>query len=85
MDRYEATLKRARSLGYQYRDVEELTQGPLEELIGRIEKLERDRLIDSAPAVEAMFGGIQRPVIRVSELCERYFAITFWHLAYWMV
>ncbi|MFY0613082.1 MAG: hypothetical protein JXQ99_16245, partial [Hyphomicrobiaceae bacterium] len=74
-DRYEAALKRARSLGYQYRDVQQLADGPLEELLARIEKLERDRLVTSAPAVEAVFGGVPKPVIRVSELCERYFAI----------
>ena len=52
--RYEAALNRARTLGFDYRTVHEIAEGPLEHLLERIEHLAQHRLVQSAPAVEAL-------------------------------
>ena len=72
---YDQASQRASALQTDYRTTEELAAGPLEEILRRVERLEQNGLLKSAPAVEAVLGGAAKPQVLLSSLFERYEAI----------
>ena len=76
LNAYEATRKRARALGYDYLDVDQLLDQPSERRVERIEALVAKGVANDPAAASALLGGEKRPVPRLSQLFPEYEAIT---------
>lgn len=60
--------RRASDLGLSYRPAAELAGEPLEEILRRLEMLERLKAGDDRQVVDAALGGLERPAMMISEL-----------------
>ena len=74
LDAYNSAIKRARALGVRYRPSTEISEGPAQELLQRLEVLGDESLVKSKPAAQAALGTVDRPLMRLSELPEAYFS-----------
>lgn len=68
LDAFRQARATARSLGFDYAPASELRDRTIDELLARIEALERGNLIEKPEAVAAALGGIERPVVKMSNL-----------------
>lgn len=66
MSQYQEAKRRARALGFDYVPVTELRERPISEVVQRIEALTETEQIESATAVAAALGGVERPPVKVS-------------------
>lgn len=67
-DRYAEARRRARALGFDYAEVNEVAARPIAELLERMEKLVANRLLDDIGAGAALMGTEKRPVVKMSEV-----------------
>lgn len=73
--RYEASQRRARQLGLQYKPAAELADAPLNEILARLRHLtDRDK-VDDALEVSAVLGGEERPALRISDMVTEFEAL----------
>ena len=71
--RYSAAKSRAMALGFVYKDALSISNEPLEGLLRRVETLESDdRGVTSKRDVEALLGGVDAPIVLISEALEIY-------------
>ena len=71
-ERFDRAVRLARTLGVSYRPVEDLASGDVEEIVRRLELLEGRKIAASRPAQEAVLGGADKPVLRLSGLFAAY-------------
>ena len=71
-NRFAAAQSIARYYGFPYRTSEQLADGDLTELVGRIEALEGSGHTASTPHVEALLGTAKRPEFRVSSALDEF-------------
>lgn len=69
-DRYVEARRRARAMGFDYVEAQELATRPLEELVSRYEKLAG--VVHDPGARGAVLGFEQRPVIKLSEVFPKF-------------
>lgn len=74
--RLEAARKIAASLGLTYKPMRDLEHVPLEELLARVEVLQRRDGSVNVAAAPAILGAIEVPSITVSEALEEYWKLT---------
>jgi len=67
---YDAAVKLARARGVEYRTAGELAAGPLGDLVERLERLSRRGELGNAAIVAAELGGVEAPVLPLSETLE---------------
>lgn len=73
---FEAARNLAEARGFRYADLNEIAQGPLEDLVARLTAVRtRDGMIDQ-PAVPALLGGVPKPEITVSTALEMYWPLS---------
>lgn len=68
--RYEAAVRQAQARGLVYRPVGELAEGPLEELVARLLRLQAKGELADPVAVTADLGGVERPPFMLTEALE---------------
>lgn len=74
---YAAAVSRARDLGFTYRTAADLAAtASLDEIAARVGALIDSGQLSSAPAVDAVLGAVTPPQMLLSQLPERYFALT---------
>ncbi|HQW94276.1 MAG TPA: hypothetical protein PLU58_00655 [Saprospiraceae bacterium] len=69
-DLYEATVKRASLWGAQYLTNQELSEEPLSVLLQRYQQVDQQK--DNPLYVEALLGGIPKPVIKLEDALKKY-------------
>ncbi|MCV0369534.1 integrase [Filomicrobium sp.] len=69
---FQRAVRMAGHYGLAYQTSEELATGPLEEIVRRIETLERTRTVDSPNVVDAVLGAIDKPDLMLSELFDAF-------------
>lgn len=67
-ERFTAAVRLARQLGVAYRPAADLAEAPIEDLLARIEILRERSAVQSPPAVAAVLGGAEQPVLKLSGL-----------------
>lgn len=72
LERYEAAVRLARTLGVSYRAAADLAAGDLSELVHRVELLSAKNLTTSRSAVAAVLGGAPRLHVTMSRLFAVY-------------
>ncbi len=70
--RYDETRRRARALGYEYVDVEQVLTLPLERCLERVEALVAKGVANDAGARAALLGTEKRPAFLLSKLFDEY-------------
>jgi len=70
--RFEATQRRARTLDLHYQTNAELAEGPLSEILKRIDLLSERGSLGDAGEVSAVMGGEGRPTFKMSDLVDEY-------------
>lgn len=70
--RYAAAQKRARSIGVTYKTALELSEGPLDEILKRVNLLINRDAVESETDVAAALGGEERPSIMLADLVVEY-------------
>ena len=75
-ERYDAAVRYAQVRGVAYRSASELAEGPVEELVARLLRLQARGELADAAAVSADLGGEERPAFTLSEALEVYVAET---------
>jgi hypothetical protein len=70
--RYEAARRRARSLGFDYVENQQLVSFPLELMFERLDALVSRKLTEDVSARSALLGVEKRPVILLSRLFEEF-------------
>lgn len=73
---YESARRRARALGFEYIENDQLLSQPLEARLERLEALVANRLVDDLGARKAVLGTEKRPAIRLSGLYAEYAGLT---------
>ncbi len=74
--RFRNAIKTARQLGLSYQSVDEVARLETAELVERVAALEQRAALSPAnPAVTAVLGGVEKPVLRMSDLFEEYKAL----------
>lgn len=73
---YETARRRARSLGFEYRENAEIIAMPADQSLQRLETLVEERLVDDPGATAALLGTIEKPAFMLSELFVEYEAET---------
>ncbi len=68
---YEAAIKRARVLGYNYVPNEVIATLPLTEIHSRYQKAEKNNF--AQPHTAALLGGVEIPKVRLTDTLKRYF------------
>lgn len=71
---YENAVRRAKYYGVVYRPAVKLADGPIDELLNRLNLA--DQHSDNKQAVEAILGGVDKPALKVSDLTEIYFNLS---------
>jgi integrase len=71
LDRFERTVKLARSMGLSYRTRSERGDD-IVDLVQRLEALAARGLVDNEAAVDAALGGVERPPVLLSTMFEHY-------------
>jgi len=71
-ERFEAAQKRARSLQLPYLTNSELADGPVDEILKRIDLLVSRKNLDDAQEADAVMGALDRPALRLSTLLAEY-------------
>jgi integrase len=74
--RYDAAVAYAQVRGVAYRSAAELAEGPLEELVARLLRLQATGELRDAAAVNAELGGVERPAFSLTEALEVFLAET---------
>lgn len=78
IEAYERVKKAALTLGFPYKTLDELSAGPMSDLVARLDALS-DRVTISAPGstpvVEALLGGADEPKTTISQVLESYLEI----------
>jgi hypothetical protein len=70
--RFEAAQKRARQLALPYRTAQELADGPLDEILRRVQVLIDRNALDVELDVAAIAGGEPRPALLLSQLVDAF-------------
>jgi len=70
--RVEAARYLAQRRGFEYRPAAALAAGPLDEILKRLDALERHDVVDDRDEVEALLGGAKPDVISVSDLFSQF-------------
>lgn len=70
--RYEAAQRLARALKIDYQTAGELADGPIEEILRRVQMIVDRKSIDDEEEVAAVLGGEARPALRLSGLYEEF-------------
>lgn len=73
--RFEAASKRARAIKLPYQTAAELSEGPLADILNRLNLLTARNSVDDAAEVAAVLGGEERPKLRLSGLLTEYEAL----------
>jgi site-specific recombinase XerD len=73
---YDAALRRARSLGFDYVEGDVLLRQPPEARLERLEALVQHGLVNDAAARAALLGAQKRPAFLVSDVFKEYEAMT---------
>jgi integrase len=74
--RFEAAQRRARALDLHYQTNAELAEGPLSEILKRIDLLSERGTLGDAGEVSAVMGGEECPTIKMSGLVAEYEALS---------
>lgn len=69
--RYEAAVKRAKYYHEDYKDAKALSEGALDSLIRRLDKIEEN--VQNEAAVEAVLGGARQPGLKLSDVVPIFF------------
>lgn len=69
---FQAVQARARALGFPYRTASELSEGPLAEILTRLQTIMDKDAADDPVTVAALAGGLERPVVRLSTLLDEF-------------
>jgi len=72
IERFEGSVRIARTLGIAYRPAAELVSGDFAEVLRRIELLEARGLTASAPTARAVFGTASTPALLLSQMFDAY-------------
>jgi hypothetical protein len=67
-DRYDEARRRARALGFDYTQTQELASRSTLEVLERLEKLVAKGVVDDRGAAVALTGAEKRPVVKLSEV-----------------
>jgi integrase len=70
--RFDAAVKRARDLGYSYKTAQELSEGPTNDILRRVEALLERNAVDSEPDFAALLGGETRPSLMISDMLTEF-------------
>lgn len=73
--RFEAAQKRARALRLPYHTAQELSEGPLADLLARVSLLVDRKAVEDEQDVAAVLGGEERPRLRLSGLLDEFEAL----------
>jgi integrase len=76
LTKYDEARRRARALGYDYVENDQLLTSPLEGRLERLEALVSNGVANDAGARAALLGTERRPVFMLSKLFDEYEAIT---------
>ena len=76
LNRYDAARHNARSLGFEYIEVEQLAQQPTEARLVRLEALVAKGVANDVAATAALLGAEKRPAPMLSKLFEEYEPLT---------
>ena len=71
-----AAVRRARGLGFDYREAAGLADGPLREILDRVTALQQTGHADNPAMLNAVLGGEDVPAIMLSSLSARFFEAT---------
>lgn len=70
--RYAEAKKKARALGFSYRTAGEIAEGPVNEILERVERLLEGNRAEDEKTVAALLGGAARPELHLSDLFSEY-------------
>jgi integrase len=70
--RYESARTTAANLGLPYLTARELAAGPIDEIHRRMDLLEHRNLVNNSRAVLAVLGGVDKPLLMLSDLVEAF-------------
>ncbi len=73
---FDKCVREAKRRGCIYRSATELSEGPVQEIIKRLDLLERKRILGNGVAVAGVLGAEEAPGLLVSDLVDEYFRIT---------
>jgi integrase len=76
LNRYDDARRRARSLGFEYIEVEQLVQQPTDARLVRLEALVAKGVANDAGAAAALLGAEKRPAPMLSKLFDEYEKLT---------
>lgn len=74
IDKFKAVVKTARIFGFGYYPAAELATMPLSEIFGRLDSIEKK--MKAHRQVEAVMGGIEKPIILLSDCFSKYQAFS---------
>lgn len=69
---FQAVQARARALGFPYRTASELSEGPIAEILARLQVIMDRDAADDPVTVAALAGGLERPAVRLSTLLDEF-------------
>lgn len=72
-EQYEKAIERAQCFGLVYREADQISEGPIEDLQKRLDIAEKH--VDNPAVVEAVLGGVKKPSVKLSTVSELYFEI----------
>jgi integrase len=76
LNRYDNARRRARSLGFEYIEVEQLVQQPTDARLERLEALVSKGVANDVDATAALLGAEKRPAPMLSKLFDEYETLT---------
>ncbi|WP_417535122.1 DUF6538 domain-containing protein [Methylophaga sp.] len=71
---YKLAVKRARTFNLNYRSAVEISEAPIERIVGRITHISKE--LDSTDTVKAVLGGIDKPNVLLKDCLKQYWEIT---------
>ncbi len=74
-EKYEAAIRVALSLGYEYRPAEELAGGPIADILDRLDAIEANGA-PNGTVVAALLGGAEKPPLTLSSALEEYWDLS---------
>ena len=71
---YKLAVKRARTFNLNYRSAVEISEAPIDRIVGRITHVTKE--LDSTDTVKAVLGGIDKPNVLLKDCLKQYWEIT---------